>query len=95
MTANEFLDLNLTVQVECLDCDFSEEIKFRIDVFNLEGDYILKYSKEIFLCELHCKRCSCYIFIDLKKLHPPHSAREFYYGFKKLKREEEEENRNN
>ena len=96
MTATEFLDLNLTVEVKCLDCGESEEKKYGIgDMFNLEGDYILKYSEETYLCELHCKKCSRYIFIDLKRLYLPQAIRNFYDGFKNIKREEEKENKKN
>ena len=53
----EFLDLKLTVQIECLDCDSSENRQFRIgDTFDLEGDYILKYSEELHLCHTACKK---------------------------------------
>ena len=89
MTAIKNFDQNLIIQIECLDCGSSEQRNFRVgDTFNLEGDCILKESDELYFCQTSCSGCENFIFIDLRRLFPSKVIRDFYNGFKALKKEQ-------
>ena len=67
----EFLELNLTVKIVCLDCDFTSQKKKKIrlgNCFNLEGDLILKETEGIYFCNNACEGSRNLLFIDLKRL---------------------------
>ena len=84
----ELFDLNLIVELKCLERVFSEEKKFRIgDCFNLEEDFIYKETEEILNCNLNCKSYEIYIYTDLKKLYPSEIIRKLYNGYKTFEKE--------
>ena len=88
MTARKFFNQNLIIRSECLNCGSSEQMNFRVgDTFNLEGDCILKKSDELCFCQTSCSDCENFIFIDLRRLFQPKTIRDFYNGFKALKKE--------
>ena len=80
-----FLNLNLILELKCIDCGSSNEFKFRLrKYFNLEGNF-LEESPEQNVC---CPGCGLEVFCDLKKIYSRDRIIKFYDGYKIFKVED-------
>ena len=76
---DSFLNLNLIVELKCLDCGKISEFKFRLgDYFNLEGDFLDEQPKQT----ISCINSELKVFCDLKKVYPREQILKYYDGFK-------------
>ena len=82
-----FLNINLIIDLKCLDCGKTSQFKFRLgNYFNLEGDLLDVRSEQT----IYCSCCQVEVFCDLKKIYYWERILKYYDGLKTFK----EENRN-
>lgn len=82
----------LEFQIECLDCNHSEQ--FELDakaLFKEDGDYMGNFVNQRYFCNRICSRCKNFIYISYRKLYKPDeikklsSSTEWKMGCKKSK----------
>ena len=80
----EFLDLNLTLEIKCLECGHCEELKFRLgDYFNSEEDFLPEKEEQ----HTNYASCGLYIFCDLEKIYPARLMKRYYDGYKTFEKD--------